>query len=527
MSKAKTFGVLKWHQATSRWYVCRRVGPKGNRKSQFIWLKSKDPVEASAEYYARLPKIESGEESPRRKSPKKSAAMTLKQLTVKYLEYQEHRHKTGNLAVDTLNDSNKTVKLALEIFDPYQTVESLSVADFTTGKRKIDERGWSPTTINNAVRRLKAMFRYSLENDLVSWPNGKIPYGTSFRLQKKNEMMIQAVKTGKHKETQVFTREELWQMLNWCDVPLPGDIEDPEDHDRERPESAPNRIRIPDWSVQKGYRWIDFKDPRATSAVRLRDYRAMIMLSLNSAGLENSVIGTLTHEDVYEDETGQWWLTAYRKKTGIKRRIPLWNNTMIVLHNRGTSSRFKYLFVTRYDSPYYQVIKTGKRGAKKPDGTPVQEFTVKDEVGKSFKRIMKSCGINGKRSWYNLRKTVKTAYVNLPGSNPYAVESLAGHRIGKGIEQAYIDHVSDEELIRNTKLLEKWLYEGKPAFKYPMPVKQMKDGIVHRFQWIEREGGPSFVWDFDGSGWITKSRVENGEERQVSRVPLKGRSFFS
>src|SRR5262249_31119875 len=137
------------------------------------------------------------------------------------------------------------------------------------------------------------------------------------------------------------------------------------------------------------------------------------------------------------------WLTYFRPKTGIDRRIPLWPETVAALADwlkqRKAPDAPKdagVVFTTKY-SPAWSVAGPG--------------------LSHEVRKLLGTLDINGHRGFYCLRHTFQT--VGDECGDFIAVRRIMGHA-SSDIADVYRERVSDERLRKVTDHVRAWLHGG-------------------------------------------------------------------
>lgn len=254
-----------------------------------------DPDEALAKYLAEKNDLHAG------KTPADTSAegLAVYQLCAKFLASKKLDREGGLLSPRTFNEYGKTCASICKVFSKQRLVSDLRPADFEKLRSRWVKQGWGPVTVSGEIQRVRTLFKYGYDNDLMEKP---VRFGSGFRKPGKKTMRL--VKAAKGK--QMFTAKEIRAML-----------------------------------------------PEASAQLK-----AMILLGIN-AGLGNGDCGKLT-QSALDLENG--WLDFPRPKTGIPRRCPLWPETITAIQealaNRPLPKDAKnkgLVFITKYGEPWFKV----------------------------------------------------------------------------------------------------------------------------------------------------------------------------
>lgn len=163
--------------------------------------------------------------------------------------------------------------------------------------------------------------------------------------------------------------------------------------------------------------------------------KAMIWLGIN-CGFGNSDVGKLEIPTVKAD-TG--WLDYPRPKTGVQRRVKLWDETVDSLREVIGRREKGLVFITKYGNPWIMDRKSNPLAAE-------------------IRKITRPLGIP--TTFYDLRRTFQTIGDN--SKDPVAVMHIMGHA-KESMSEIYRQEVSDERLEAVVKVVYDWLQSGKAA----------------------------------------------------------------
>jgi len=168
--------------------------------------------------------------------------------------------------------------------------------------------------------------------------------------------------------------------------------------------------------------------------------RAMILLGVN-CGFGNQDCATLPLKAVNLDAG---WITYARPKTGIRRRCPLWPETVTAIRQalaeRRTPSKHRstgLVFITA----------RGDTWAKTAADNPISKETVK---------LLRKLGLHRPRhSFYALRHVFAT--IAGETTDQVAVDHIMGHA-RDDMASVYRERISDERLKAVTDFVRRWLF---------------------------------------------------------------------
>ena len=288
--------------------------------------------------------------------------LTIRDLANRFLTAKRAKMEAGELTPVSFADYHATCKRIVGAFGPRRLVTDLDAADFEGFRRKL-AKGWSPVTLSNEIRRIRVVFHYAEQNNLIPQ---NVRYGSEFKPPSRRVLR----KERQSKELRLFDAEELRTIID-----------------------------------------------KATSPMK-----AMVMLGIN-CGLGNADITTLPIRAVDLDSG---WLDYPRPKTSVPRRCPLWSETVAAireaLDNRTKPKQRQHdgvLFITKYGKPWgTRIIHEDKKGNVKKNAD--------DPVGKEFRKLLTTLGMHKPgRGFYALRHTLAT--IGGDSRDQVVVNSIMGH----------------------------------------------------------------------------------------------------
>jgi integrase len=251
-----------------------------------------DPDAALTTYLARRDDLHAG----RTPTPTTPASLTLKDLCNAFLNHKQDLLDAGELSPRMWRQYKETCGVLIQQFGKQRIVVDLRPEDFAGLRRQLVAR-WSALTLGNFIQRVRIVFKYAADNDLIDRP---VRYGQGFSRPSKKTLRLEKAKQG----AKLFGPEEIHRML------------------------AAARPQI----------------------------KAMILLGIN-AGLGNADCGRVP-QSALDLDAG--WLDYPRPKTGMPRRCPLWPETVAALHvalaNRPQPKQDEHashVFLTRCGQPWH------------------------------------------------------------------------------------------------------------------------------------------------------------------------------
>lgn len=224
-----------------------------------------DPEGAERQYLLERDDLQAG----RRPRPVSTGAhLTLDDAVNHFLHAKAKLRDSGELAARTWTDYERTAKFLLSVLGRSRDVADLGADDFVDLRARLAASGYGPVTISNEVQRIRTLFKYLYEAELVDRP---VRFGPSFKRASKKTMRLARAQRG----PKMFQAAEIHELLALAGVHM----------------------------------------------------RAMILLGIN-LGYGNNDCGRLPLAAVDLDHG---WIRFPRPKTGIGRRGWLWPETVKAL----------------------------------------------------------------------------------------------------------------------------------------------------------------------------------------------------
>jgi integrase len=309
----------------------------------------------------------------------------------RFMTSRLERMDNGELASSTFEDYMLTCKLIVDELGRNQIVSNLRSQDFAR-LRSVMAKRWGLVRLKNTIIRVRSVFKYALDERLVSQA---VHYGQSFEIPAAKDLRKSKNAAG----PQMFTTAELHCILNSAKPPI----------------------------------------------------KAMVLLGLNCA-FGNMDIATLPKTAI--DRNGGW-IEFPRSKTGVARRIPLWDETiaaflesLAVRPSPKNESDAELCFLTRSRTPWVRM---------KPTKTDPKRFIRRDQIGTRFGQLLKELDINGRErlGFYTLRHVFET--IAGESRDQVAVNAIMGH-VDNSMAATYRERISDERLRAVVDTVHAWLW---------------------------------------------------------------------
>jgi integrase len=231
------------------------------------------------------------------RTPTSVGGLRLDDLLNRFRSSKKHLAETGEITERHFKELEAAGTLVVKAFSKSRIVETLKPDDFERLRKQIT-KGHSPHTLANIIQKVRSIFKYASDTDLIDRP---VKFGPMFKKPTKLTMRRHRAAKGER----MFTPIQIQKILAEAQVPL----------------------------------------------------KAMILLGLN-AGFANHDCGTLKRS-VIDFDTG--WVSYPRPKTGMSRRFPLWPETKkaikVALASRPQpedSGDDDLVFITKYGKPWFK-----------------------------------------------------------------------------------------------------------------------------------------------------------------------------
>jgi integrase len=323
-----------------------------------------------------------------------SDSPTLEDLVNKFLTTKRTLYESGERSPHTINLYVDICNELLAAFGAKRLLVDILPEDFELLRARWAKR-WGPTRLRSEINRARVVFNYAYKNRLIPAP---MLYGEGFVRPSKKAIRQQRHKRGER----LFEPAELRAMIKSASQPL----------------------------------------------------KAMLLLGVNCA-LGNEDIGGLTFASI---DLAAGWLTYPRGKTGIRRRIPLWPETVRAIRE------WVKMRPAPKDPADFQAVFITVRGNRWNKGTDNRA------ISHECRKLLDRLGIRGRRNFYDLRHVVQTIGEEV-SRDLVAVKAIMGHAVGD-ISSEYRERVSDDRLREVVDKIHDWLFvpakkkiAGKPKLK--------------------------------------------------------------
>jgi integrase len=319
---------------------------------------------------------------------------TLSDACNSFLTSKRNRLDGGELSSHTFAKYYETCELLIDHFGRDRRVDDLRPEDFERF-RKVLGNGCGAVTLKSKINRCRVVLKYAHDNRLIEHP---IEFGQSFN--RPSEKMMR--KARNQAGPRMFEADEIHNILSRTDPIL----------------------------------------------------KAMVLLGIN-CGFGNTDVASLPQTSVDLDSG---WVEFPRPKTEIRRRIPLWPETVAALREAlairpepTDSTDADLCFVTLKRNRFVRVQESKRTPGK---------FVTINAVARRFDPIVKKLGINGRKGlgFYTLRHTFAT--IAGESRDQVAVNAIMGH-VDSSMAGAYRERISDERLIAVTDTVHQWLFPAQ------------------------------------------------------------------
>ncbi len=311
-----------------------------------------------------------------------SDGVTVRDLANKFLTAKRHALDAGEITNRTFRDYFAVCELVVNAFGKDRPLTDIGTDDFRALRLALSSR-LGPVALGNQIRRVRTLFLFARDEGIL---DKAVIYGQAFKPPAKLVIRKHRAKSG----LRMFEAKEIRMLLDAASVEM----------------------------------------------------RAMILLGCNAA-LGNADIGRLPKSALNLDAG---WLDFPRGKTGVARRIPLWDETIVAIR-AAIAQRPKPRDTA--DAGLVFITATG---------LPWHRDTADTPVGKKFGRLCKHVGIDYRRgrSFYGLRHSFAT----VAGSSldQPSINSIMGHS-DSSMASTYVERIDDSRLLAVTNHVKAWLFD--------------------------------------------------------------------
>jgi len=313
-------------------------------------------------------------------------AVAVRDVCNGFLNFKRRQLESGDICQWTFNEYEATCARLVKVFGAATEVDALTSEDFGRLRLNIAKQ-WGPVRLGNEIGRVKTVFNYAVDHDselLDHLPR----FGKEFSKPSAKRLRIARAQRGERK----FEPEELHAILDAASVNM----------------------------------------------------KAMCLLAIN-CGFGNEDCASLPSKAV---DLKRGWLNFFRGKTGVKRKCPLWPETVEAIRTAINSRP------TPKDSADSELLFISPRGFSYR-GDQVNHPVASKMADLLRKAQLKRPGL----SFYAIRHTFAT--IGEEARDHAAVEALMGHAPPQNdMSSTYREGFSDERLKAVTDHVHDWLFSA-------------------------------------------------------------------
>lgn len=360
-----------------------------------------DHSAALEKYRDQVDEIQAGRDPRRLVSEVSGAgaksACTVRFLVNSFLTEKEDLMLAGRLSRRMFTQYRDACKVVLDGFGRDSEVTALVPRDFSQLMASFPKT-WGLTMIGATIGRIRSLFIYASENELIEKP---VRFGSGFTRPTKREKRRDKSQKFAVQGRLDFTPEEIRPLLN------------------------------------------DLKNA---------NLKACILLGLN-AGFGNTDCAKVPIKAVDLEKA---WIDFPRPKTGLKRRVPLWPETVEAIREALKKRRApkdpehnSLLFISREGTPM-----VSDRMVREDDGK--LRLVTTNNLTLTFGRHLKKSKLHKQgHNFYSLRRTFET--VAGAAKDQVAVDAIMGHA-DDSMAAVYRQGIDDSRLIAVTEHVRTWLF---------------------------------------------------------------------
>ena len=350
-----------------------------------------DPQAALGRYLDEIDALKAGRVPRRRQTD----AVTIRDVLNRFDAAKVALAEAGEITEQWLRELRRTTDLLAEHFDKWRAVDDLTAEDFE-GLRAVMARRWGPVRLANAIQQTRSVFMYAYEAGLIDKP---VRFGSGF---KKPSARVQRVARAKRGRRDFQDPAELRALLEGLPRGKPSDNEQ-------------------NCSFMTS-------DTAALFSIYMR---AWILLGINCAMGQSDCVG-LPVDAV--DLAGRW-IDYARQKTGIGRRIPIWQETAEAIE-----AAIKVTQCYHAETADKSLVFLGIRG----------EPLDRRRVDHAFAELKTD------HTFYDLRRTFQTLGDQVSET---ATRSIMGHAAkSNDMSAVYRQAIPDSRLKAVTDFIHDWLF---------------------------------------------------------------------
>ena len=310
---------------------------------------------------------------------------SLRDVCNAYLTRARQREEAGEISPRTFQDYYDTVRVLLGHFGKSVDPTQIRPTEFGDFRTRI-AKDYSSSRLTKTVGVTRMILKWAYESDLIE---NAPKFGPDFKGASRR-----AVRAQKHKgEKKLFSATDINSILNHCDTTIFG----------------------------------------------------MVLLGING-GLGNTDISSLREENL---DLNAGWINFPRPKTGVDRRIPLWEESVAALKAirelRPAASKPEFeelVFLTHWGNRWVNADVGGKHN---------------DQLAAKFRKILEAAKLHRHGcGFYWLRHTFQT--MGDEAKDPVATAHIMGHVDGS-MGSVYRESISDERLRMVVDTVHSWLFK--------------------------------------------------------------------
>lgn len=319
------------------------------------------------------------------------------ELVNRFLSAKEALVETGELQRRTWQDYYVVCERIVRVFGRTRIVSDLAADDFAK-LRAESAKTRGPVALSNDIARARVLFKWAFDDGLILTP---MRYGQSFNRPNRKTMRSARAANG----PRMFERDQVIAMLDGATIK------------KQKIDGAGQPLR------------------------------SMLLLAING-GLGNSDVAKLPQSALDLEDA---WLNFPRPKTGIERRIPLWQETVNSLREW-----FNQRPAPKGDAAngLFFVTHRGGSWSKTEADNPVCK-----ETAKLLKRLgLHIDGLN----FYSLRRTFRT--IASEARDEAAADAIMGHAPrSDDMAAVYRQRIGDDRLKAVVNHVHTWLFGNQKA----------------------------------------------------------------
>jgi integrase len=348
---------------------------------------------------------------------------TVRLLCNTFLTSKQLKFETGELSPRSFRDYFNTCAILVDQLGTDRRIDDLRPDEFEAFRKTLaSTRGL--VALKNEINRCRVVLKYAFDQRLIDRP---VHFGQSF-----DRPSTKSLRKARHElGRKMFTFDEVTQILNALDG---------------------KSVAVP--------RKQESITPTADPAVK-----AMVLLGLN-AGFGNTDVATLPQSAV--DLVGGW-LEFPRPKTGIHRRVPLWDETVGALKlaiaerpQPKLTADAGLVFLTVQGRPWVRIQAKRKPAQSSEVDSPEltgHSIVSLDALSQRFRKLLDLLGINSRKNFYTLRHNFET--IAGESKDQVAVDCIMGH-VDPSMAAQYRENVSDARLLAVVNVVRAWVFPNAP-----------------------------------------------------------------